>query len=506
MTVIEQFDLVVVGAGSGGGVAAARLAEDDGRRVLLLEAGPDFPEEPPLQPSFTVSGERSWFPSGLPEFDWGLWNDPQPNRHRVRLPRGRLVGGSSMVNATIAVRPAPSDLDGWAAKGADGWDSASLLPAFKALETDLDFPDDPAHGHDGPIRIRRYRRAEWAPINEAFVQAAVDLGFREAADLNTDDAHAGVVGAWPHNRYLEERQGTLTTYLRAARRRPNLTIRAEALVDRVLVRGSRCRGVRYVAAGRVTEVHAKEVILAGGVYGSPTILQRSGIGVADELRPFGISVVVDLPVGRELRDHPACGFAFRSPVLASLHGRLIATVLRSPQNGAGEPEFQVHPMPLDEETGEATLFVFLTRSEARGTVGISSTEPNAPPRIDHRYLTGFDDLRRFRDAWSLCRELVAARTFRDAGVVTEAPPADEALARGLVTAHHQSGGCRMGPPDGTTVVDSALRVHGIEGLRVADASVFPDTIMHNTNLTAYAVGEMVAQLVRRDELGVGAAP
>ena len=492
----SRYDAVVVGSGSGGGVVAARLAEDDDRRVLLLEAGPDFPREPPLQPLLAVSGERSWYPSGVPEFDWWLWDEPQPNGHRVRLPRGKLVGGSSMVNATIAVRAAPSDLDGWARAGCEGWDAASMLPYFKRLETDLDFPGDSGHGHDGPIRIRRYPRSEWAQINEAFVQAAIELGFREAPDLNADTAHVGVVGAWPHNRYREERQGTLTTYLRDARRRPSLTIRAEALVDRIVVENGRARRVRYVADGTAQDVEAGEVILAAGVYGTPPILQRSGIGPANELRALGLTVVADLPVGRQLRDHPACGFALRSAPLASLHGRLIATVLRGHANGSGEPEFQIHPMPLDEESGAATLFVFLTRSESRGTVRITTTDPAALPLIDHHYLTGADDLQRFRDAWKLCHALVASRPFREARTVVDAPTADVALEQGLVTAHHQSGGCRMGPPDGTTVVDAALRVHGIEGLRVADASVFPDTIMHNTNLTTYAVGEVAADLVR----------
>jgi choline dehydrogenase len=492
----EQFDVVVVGSGSGGGVVAARLSEDDRRRVLLLEAGPDFPQEPPLQPLFTVSGERSWFPSGIPEFDWWLWNEPQPNGHRVRLPRGKLVGGSSMVNATIAVRPPPSDLDGWARRGCPGWDARSLGPYFRRIEADLDFPDDPGHGQDGPIRIRRYPRAQWAPINESFFQASIELGFRAVADLNADDAHAGVVGALPHSRYREERQGTLTTYLRAARHRPNLTIRAETLVDRVLVEGGRARAVRCVSGGTSYEVGAGEVVVAAGVYGTPAILQRSGIGIAEELRALRIPVVVDLPVGRGLSDHPACGFDLRSEPLASLHGRLIATELRSQANATGETEFHIHPMPVDEEAGTATLFTFLSRSEARGTVSIRSTDPAVPPVIEQRYLTGADDLRRFRDAWEVCRALVASGPFRSAGAVADAPTADAALERGLVSAHHQSGGCQMGPSDSTTVVDPNLRVHGIDGLRVADTSVFPDTLLHNTNLTAFAIGEIAADLIR----------
>lgn len=493
---LEQFDVVVVGSGSGGGVVAARLSEDDRCRVLLLEAGPDFPQEPPLQPLFTVSGERSWYPSGMPEFDWWLWNESQPNGHRVRLPRGKLVGGTSMVNSTIAARPAPSDLDGWARRGCPGWDARSLGPYFRRIETDLDFPDDPGHGRDGPIRIRRYPRAHWAPINESFLQASIEIGFRSVADLNADDSHAGVVGAFPHSRHREERQGTLTTYLRAARHRPNLTIRAESLVDRVLIESGRARAVRYLSGGTAYEVRAGEVVVAAGVYGTPAILQRSGIGLAEELRALRIPVVMDLPVGHGLRDHPACSFNMRSASLASLHGRLIATELRSAANSVGETEFHIHPMPIDEEAGTASFFAYLSRSEARGTVGIRSSDPAEPPAIDHRYLSGADDLRRFRDAWEVCRALVASGPFRTAGAVADAPAAEAALERGLVSAHHQSGGCQMGPSDGTTVVDPNLRVHGIDGLRIADASVFPDTIMHNSNLTTFVIGEVAADLIR----------
>jgi choline dehydrogenase len=161
-------------------------------------------------------------------------------------------------------------------------------------------------------------------------------------------------------------------------------------------------------------------------------------------------------------------------------------------------------MPIDEEAGSATLFTYLSRSDASGTVRITSTDPDVAPSIDHRYLSGADDLRRFRDAWDVCRAIVASGPFRAAGAVADGPTVDIALERGLVSAHHQTGGCRMGPPDGTTVVDPDLRVHGIDGLRVADTSVFPDTIMHNTNLMTFAIGEVAADLIRgRGRLAAG---
>lgn len=168
---MEHYDVIVVGSGSAGGVIAARLTEDEDRSVALVEAGPDFPREADLPPLFVVSGERSWVPAGIPEMDWGYVDTPAPNGHQVRLPRGRLVGGSSMVNATVAVRPAPFDLDRWRDFGNPGWGWADMLPYFKRLENDLDFGTAEHHGDRGPIAVRRYRRSEWSPVHEVFLEA-----------------------------------------------------------------------------------------------------------------------------------------------------------------------------------------------------------------------------------------------------------------------------------------------------------------------------------------------
>jgi choline dehydrogenase len=405
-----------------------------------------------------------------------------------------------MVNATLAARGAPFDYDRWAAMGNPGWAWNDLLPLFIKIENDLDFGDQPIHGNDGPIVIQRYRPESWAPINRVMYEACVELGVREAPDLNALDAHADVVGPMPHNRYKEVRLGSLVTYIRQARRRPNLTIRARSVVDRVILSGNRADGVAYIdGEGRAATAMADQVVISAGVYNSAAILQRSGIGPAAWLEPLGIKVAADLPVGRNLLDHPGFGMMFKGKGLGVVTGRSFVADVRGPPNQAGEPAWQTHPVPVDEEEGVACFWTYLPRQEAQGEVVIQSADPGQPPLIDHRYNTVERDRGKFADARSFCREMLATATFRRhraEWIDDMDKPIAEALAAGMGAAHHQAGTARMGPAaDPRSVVGADLSVHGFDNLRVADTSIYPDNVMHNTNLTAMVVGEKAAGFV-----------
>lgn len=506
------FDVVVVGAGSAGCVLAARLSEDASRRVLLLEAGPDYARRKDLPPEIADGS----YPNG--SHDWGLRSEPDGERRALDLLRARVTGGCSATNACLALRGSPADYDGWSDLGNPGWSFDEVLPWFRASETDMDFPDSDWHGSCGPLPIRRETGAELAPVPAAALEAATALGYPAVADQNRPWAVGA--GPMPVNRVGGVRMSTALTYLAAARTRPNLTIRPGAMVDRVLIDGGRATRIRLAAtrAARIPQtIEAGTVVLAAGAFGTPAILLRSGLGPAGDLADLGVPLVRHLPgVGRSLIDHVWISVdapALPGPPPAPLAQVLITTGTGSLEDGpAGRrPELQLVPcsarpcLPRESPTG-AVLFVGVSvlSPRSRGRVWLRSPDPAAAPRIDPGHLRHPEDMARAVEGVLTARRLlrtaplsrqVAGGELKPAPGVPDDDPAG--LAAGIRatfgTYHHPVGTCRMGPdPAEGAVVDARGRVHCVEGLYVADASVMPDIPSANTNLPTIMVAERIA--------------
>ena len=510
-------DYVIVGAGSAGCVLAARLSEDPDVRVTLIEAGaPDTALEIHIPAAFGKLFQSKW--------DWDYLTDPEPGLdfRRRYLPRGKMLGGSSSMNAMIYIRGNRADYDQWAADGATGWGWQDVLPYFLRAEDNERGASD-LHGHGGPLTVSdgRSRHA----LMDAYIDAAQQAGHKVNDDFNGPEQDG--VGYYQLTQRSGMRCSAAVAYLHPALARPNLEVITDALCTRILFDGSRAIGVEYERANELSQVLAdREVIISAGTYNSPQLLMLSGVGIAAELALYGIEPRMNLPVGENLQDHVHVGIGYLTDTESLMTAEVPANIELLQSEGRGPltsnvgeaggffrsqdslaaPDCQIHAAPVmfvDEGLGLPTDHAFgfgaaVLKPASRGKVYLRSLLPSAKPHIMHGYFSDQADRQTMTRALRVLAEIAAQPALAPhRRAVMRVPDSDsdadiwEFIKRECQTLYHPTSTCAIG-----AVVDPHLRVLGLEALRVVDASVMPTVIRGNTNAPTIMIAEKAAEEIR----------
>lgn len=526
-----KYDVVIVGAGSAGCVLAARLSEDPNKSVMLVEAGPDYPDferlperlkygfaaapTPPV--SRTPSGHPSWLT--MDPHNWQFTATSTDAAPPMLVPRGKVTGGSSAINTSAFFRGTPEDFNAWAARGNDAWSYQEVLPFFRRLETDADHGDD-FHGTEGPIFVHHANAGNWHSTQRAFYDACIAAGFPTTDDHNNPDA-AGI-GPGISNNHQGIRWSTALGYLDPARHRLNLTIRPNCHVKRMLFDGNRATGLEVESGGETFVIEGEEIVLSAGAVGSPQLMLLSGLGPAPHLAELGIPAVCNLPgVGRNLKDHPKVYLTWKIAEGYPPQGRAApgGSALRfTAPNSELKNDLSIglscfvpprtdytHPATQDPDSAPrfVEMMVALLLPFSQGELKLTSSDYRVQPSMHYNYLADLFDRERLRAGARKAVELAGRPELQEFVGDMVNPSLDELatddaldrwLLREVTTYSHISCTCRMGPEgDDQAVVNQFGRVYGVEGLRIVDASIMPDLVRAPINPAVIMLAERIAE-------------